>query len=86
MKITDIKIYKMKEEKTNLKAFVSVTFDDAFVVTGLKIFDGKKGLFVAMPSRQNIDGEYIDLAFPITKEFREELIEKVLKVYKKEEK
>lgn len=84
MEITKISIFKSKKKKSTLKAFASVEFDECFVVSGIKVLDGKKGLFVAMPSNQGSDDEYYDVAFPITKEFREELSEAVLDAYDEE--
>lgn len=79
MKITKVQLVKGDWGKT--KAMASVTFDDCFVVSGLKVIEGEKGAFVSMPNRKTADGEYKDTAFPITKEFREELINAVLKEY-----
>ena len=80
MKITAVSIKKM--EKDNFKGFADVTFDDCFVVKGIRILDGKKGLFVAMPSEYSEkDDEYYDRCFPITKEFREELTDAILDGY-----
>ena len=80
MKITAVSIKKM--DKDNFKGFADVTFDDCFVVKGIRILDGKKGLFVAMPSEYSEkDDEYYDRCFPITKEFREELTDTILDGY-----
>ena len=79
MKITKVQLLKGNWKKT--KAMVSVTFDDCFVVSGLKVIEGEKGAFVSMPNRKLPDGTYKDTAFPITKEFREELIQAILKEY-----
>lgn len=68
MTITEIHVNLRDEEK--LKAFVNITFDDVFVIRGLKIIEGKEGLFVCMPSRKLEDGTYKDIAHPITNEFR----------------
>lgn len=70
----------------NVKAYASVVIDDAIVLTGIRVMDGNKGLFVSMPSRQyQQDGEtkYADIFFPITKEAREELQKAVLDEYNK---
>ena len=64
MQITDIRIRQISKEG-KMKAVVSVTFDNAFVVHDIKIIDGEKGLFIAMPSRKAADGEYRDIAHPI---------------------
>jgi stage V sporulation protein G len=75
---------KKLEDKGNLKAMVSVTFEDSFVVTGLKIMNSNKGdLFVSMPNYKLANGDYKDSAFPITKEFREELFTAILDEYNK---
>lgn len=80
MKITAVSIKKI--EKDNFKGFADVTFDDCFVVKGIRIMDGKKGLFVAMPADYSEkDDEYYDRFFPITKEFREELSDAILDGY-----
>lgn len=70
----------MNEER--LKAFVSVTFDNCFVVHNMKVVEGNEGLFLCMPSRKTATGEYRDLVHPITRPFRTLLEEKVLQVYR----
>ena len=70
MKITKVQLVKGDWGKT--KAMVSITFDDCFVVSGLRVVEGEKGAFVSMPNRKTAEGEYKDTAFPITKEFRKE--------------
>lgn len=72
MKITDVRIRKISREG-KMKAIVSVTFDDEFVVHDIKIIDGQNGLFVAMPSRQIADGKFRDIAHPINGETREKM-------------
>lgn len=84
MKITEITISLRDEEK--LKAFVNVTFEDCFVVRGLKIIKGATGYFVSMPSRKMNDGIYRDIAHPITDEFKKELEKTVLSAYAQESK
>lgn len=79
MKITKVSITAGEWGKT--KAIVSVEFDKCFVVGGLKIVEGSSGLFVSMPNRKLTDGTYKDSCFPITKEFREELIKAILDKY-----
>ena len=79
MKITDIRILLRDDDK--LKAFVSVTFDDAFAVRGMKIIEGVKGTFLAMPSRKTAEDVYVDVAFPINRETRAWLESHVLKAY-----
>ena len=79
MKITKVNITNGVWGKT--KAMVTVEFDKCFVVGGLKIVEGSSGFFVSMPNRKLADGTYKDTCFPITKEFREELIQEILKEY-----
>lgn len=78
-----VKVNKTKNEESKIKAFASLTFDDCFAVTGIKIVEGQKGIFVAMPSEKSKDEKYQDVCFPTTKEFREELINLILDEYKK---
>lgn len=82
MEITDVRVY-LRDGGDKLKAFVSITLDGAFLVDGLKVYDGQKGLFVSMPSRKVPGGGYKDLAFPVTREARELLQETVIGAYKK---
>jgi len=79
MEITEINISLRDEDK--LKAFVNVTFDDAFVVRGMKIIKGGSGYFVSMPSRKMPDGTYRDIAHPIRNEFRGYLEDRILEEY-----
>jgi len=79
MQITEVRVYPRNEEK--LKAFVTVTFDDSFVVRNLKVIQGQNGLFVAMPSRKMADGSHKDIAHPIKNEVRRMIEEKVLTAY-----
>ena len=80
MKITDIKIRKINDN-SKLKAYVTVTFDDCFVVHNIKIIKGYNGFLLAMPNRKTPDGLYQDVAHPIDPNFRAELQEKILKKY-----
>ena len=82
MEITEVKIYKMNEEK--LKAYVSVTLNGAFVIKDIKVVHGANGLFVAMPSRKGKDGTYRDIAHPVNKETRELFEKQILAAYEKE--
>lgn len=80
MQITELRIRKvMGEEK--LRAYVTITFDNCFVVHNVKIIEGKDGLFVAMPSKKTANGEYKDVAHPINPEFRAEIQNKILDEY-----
>ena len=82
MKITDVRIRKVQEEG-KMKAIVSVTFDDEFVVHDIKIIDGQNGLFVAMPSRKMPDGEFRDIAHPINAETRQKIQDAIFEEYDK---
>ena len=82
MKITEVRITLRDDGK--LRAFASITFDDCFVVRGLKVIEGNTGLFVAMPSRRRPDGTYQDIAHPINNETRDMLEREVLDVYNRE--
>ena len=82
MKITDVRVRKISEEG-KMKAIVSVTFDDEFVVHDIKIIDGQNGLFIAMPSRKMADGEFRDIAHPINATTRQKIQEAVFAEYEK---
>ncbi len=82
MEITEVRITLRDEEK--LKAFANVTFDDAFVVRGLKVINGTNGYFVSMPSRKRPDGTYQDIAHPINNEMRRMIEDAVLGEYEKQ--
>jgi stage V sporulation protein G len=82
MKVTDVRIRKVTEEG-KMKAIVSVTFDDEFVVHDIKIIEGQNGLFIAMPSRKMADGEFRDIAHPINSETRAKIQEEIFKEYEK---
>ncbi len=79
MDITEVRVKLRNEER--LKGFVDVTFDDAFVVRGMKVISGNDGYFVAMPSRRRPDGTHQDIAHPVTVEMRRKIEEKVLQAY-----
>ena len=78
--ISDVRVFPIEDGK-GILANASVTFGGAFVVTGLKVIDGKKGAFVSMPQYKSRDGEWKDSCFPITAGFREELSDVVLDAY-----
>ncbi len=82
MEITDIRI---KEVTTGgkLKAYVTVTFDDCFVVHNLKIITGQSGMFIAMPSRRTKSGEYKDVAHPINSSFRQMIQKQIIEEFEK---
>jgi len=82
MEITEIRIALRDDNK--LKAFASITLDNCFVIRGLKIIEGAKGTFVAMPSRKRPDGTYQDIAHPINNETRSWMESKIIDEYNKE--
>ncbi len=82
MEITEIRLTMRNEDK--LKAFANVTFDDAFVIRGMKVISGNKGLFISMPSRKRPDGTYQDIAHPVNTDMRRHLERAVLEAYEKE--
>ena len=82
MKITEVRLKEM-ENMGSLKAFGSITLDDAFVVTGVSVREGSKGMFVALPSYKGKDEQYHDSAFPLNKELRDEINKAVLDEYQK---
>ena len=83
MEITDIRIKKVSTD-SKMKAVVSVTFDNSFVVHDIKIIEGQDKLFTAMPSRKTPEGEYKDIAHPINSEMRTELEKQILTQYERE--
>lgn len=82
MNITDVRIRKLSEEG-KMRAIVSVTFDNEFVVHDIKIIDGQNGLFIAMPSRKVDDGEFRDIAHPILSDARNKIKEAIFAEYNK---
>ena len=80
MEITDVRIRKVTKE-SKMKAIVSITLDEAFVVHDIKVIEGEKGLFIAMPSRKAGDGEYRDIAHPINAATREMVQKAILNAY-----
>ncbi|MDR1858488.1 MAG: septation regulator SpoVG [Treponema sp.] len=80
MEITDIRIRKVAGEG-KLKAYVTITFDNCFVVHNVKIIEGKTGVFIAMPSRKTKAGDYKDVAHPITPDFRAAMQQTILDKY-----
>lgn len=83
MRITDVRIRKVEKEG-KMKAVVSITIDEEFVVHDIKVIEGEKGLFIAMPSRKAADGEYRDVAHPINSDTRNRIQEIILDKYKSE--
>ena len=82
MQITDVRVRKITKEG-KMKAVVSITLDDEFVVHDIKVIEGEKGLFIAMPSKKATDGEYRDIAHPINSSTRENLQKVILESYEK---
>ncbi len=82
--ITEVRIYKSKGEG-NVKAYASVSLDNEFVVKGLKVIEGEKGLWVSMPSKKAKDGSYQDVFHPMSKEARDKIVDAVLKAYQNQE-
>ena len=80
MQITDVRIRKVTKE-SKMKAVVSITLDNEFVVHDIKVIEGEKGLFIAMPSRKAADGEYRDIAHPINSETRDKIQRMILERY-----
>ena len=80
MTITDVRIRKIASEG-KMKAVVSITFDNEFVVHDIKVIEGQNGLFIAMPSRKTPDGEFKDIAHPINTDTREKIQTSILKAY-----
>ncbi len=82
MEVTEVKVFPVQEDR--LKAYVTITFDDCFVVRDLKVISGNNGLFVAMPSKKRKDGTYRDTAHPLNNQTRQMIEGKVLEEYNKE--
>ena len=82
MEITDVRVRKIAKEG-KMKAIVSITCDDEFVVHDIKVIEGEKGLFIAMPSKKASDGEYRDIAHPINSNTRDRIQSTILESYEK---
>ncbi|MBI5043570.1 MAG: septation regulator SpoVG [Nitrospirae bacterium] len=82
MQVTEVRVFPVNEDK--LKAYVTITFDDSFVVRDLKVIKGNNGMFVAMPSKKRKDGTFKDTAHPLNNETRQMIETKVLAEYEKE--
>lgn len=80
MKVTDVRLRKIQTDG-RMKALVSITLDEAFVIHDLRVIEGNSGLFVAMPSKRTLDGEFRDIAHPINSDMRQEIQDAVMKVY-----
>lgn len=83
MQITDVRVRKMTKEG-KMRAVVSITLDDEFVVHDIKVIEGDKGLFIAMPSKRTADGEFRDVAHPINAATRDALQKIILEQYERE--
>ena len=82
MKITDVRVRKVTKQG-KMRAVVSVTFDNEFVIHDIKVIEGERGLFIAMPSKKSTDGEYRDIAHPINSDMRKTLQDTILEAYDK---
>ena len=82
MNITDVRIRKINDE-SKMKAVVSITFDDEFVVHDIKIIEGQNGLFIAMPSRKMGEGDFRDIAHPLVSETRNKIRDAIFEEYEK---
>ncbi|PTG19479.1 septation regulator SpoVG [Staphylococcus chromogenes] len=80
MKVTDVRLRKIQTDG-RMKALVSITLDESFVIHDLRVIEGNSGLFVAMPSKRTPDGEFRDIAHPINSDMRQEIQDAVMKVY-----
>lgn len=80
MKITDVRVRKVAKEG-KMKAIVSITIDNEFVVHDIKVIEGEKGIFIAMPSKKSTDGEYRDIAHPISSQVREKIQTEIMRRY-----
>lgn len=80
MQITDVRVRKV-EKDGKMKAVASITIDNEFVIHDIKIIDGEKGLFIAMPSKKSMDGEYRDIAHPINSDTRDRIQRQILEAY-----
>ena len=81
LEVTEVRVRPFSKEDEKLKAFATITFNDCFVVSDLKVIKGKKGLFVAMPSRKRKDGNFRDIAHPLNNETRGMIEREVLAAY-----
>ena len=80
MEVTEVKVFPVEEDK--LKAYVTITLDDCFVVRDLKVIRGTSGLFVSMPSKKRRDGTYKDVAHPLNSETRKMIEERIIATYR----
>ena len=85
MKITSVNVRKIEKEGSRMKGIASVVLDDSFAVHDIRIIEGEKGLFIAMPSRQTSTGGYRDIAHPINSETRQIFEKEIIEAYEKAE-
>lgn len=85
MKITSVNVRVTEKEDSRMKGIASILLDDCFAIHDIRIIEGDKGLFIAMPSRKTAAGEYRDIAHPITPECRKMFEDAILEEYKKEQ-
>jgi len=85
VQVTEVRIRKVGQDGSKMKAVCSVIFDNVFVVHDIKVVEGERGLFVAMPSRRTPAGEFRDIAHPITSDARQTIQEAILKAYQEME-
>jgi stage V sporulation protein G len=81
MEITQVKVFPVEEER--LKAYVSIVFDDCFLVSDLKVIQGPNGIFVSMPSKRKKNGEFKDIAHPLNRDTRERMERRILSEYER---
>jgi len=85
MQITSVNVKKIDKEESRMKGIASVLIDDCFAVRDIRIIEGNEGLFIAMPSRKNAEGEYHDIAHPINSETRKMFEDAIFEAYNKAE-
>lgn len=85
MQITSVNVKKIEKEESRMKGIASVLIDDCFAIRDIRIIEGNEGLFIAMPSRKNADGEYHDIAHPINAETRKMFEDAIFEAYAKED-
>ena len=85
MQITSVNVKKIEKEESRMKGIASVLIDDCFAIRDIRIIAGNEGLFIAMPSRKNADGEYHDIAHPINAETRKMFEDAIFEAYAKED-
>lgn len=79
-----VKVNVLVNSENKVKAMASVTFDNVFMVTGIKVVEGQNGVFIAMPQRKTASGEYKDVCFPLTADFRKAISGEIIEAYNKE--